>query len=83
MVCSIELLTASKVVPANVIRSNKTWPWYQIGVPKQAAIAHLQGMPDGAFVVRSSETQSNWFALCICPVYFNDALCAIALCLAT
>ena len=39
-----------------------TLSWNQVGIPKAAALALLQGQPDGVFVVRSSETYPGWFA---------------------
>jgi hypothetical protein len=45
--------------PSNV----KSWPWYQIGVPKAVALSHLEGLPEGAFVVRSSESRSEWLTM--------------------
>jgi hypothetical protein len=44
--------------------STKSWPWYQIGVPKAIALSHLEGLPDGAFIVRSSESRNYWFDDC-------------------
>eukprot|EP00050_Salpingoeca_kvevrii_P012341 m.21818 g.21818 ORF g.21818 m.21818 type:complete len:1474 (+) comp3956_c0_seq2:226-4647(+) len=47
--------------PRSFRRKKPIWPWLQVGIPRDEALSHLQGMPNGAFVVRISEKHPNTF----------------------
>eukprot|EP00042_Codosiga_hollandica_P048271 m.538934 g.538934 ORF g.538934 m.538934 type:complete len:1261 (-) comp57631_c0_seq1:136-3918(-) len=63
--------------PSLTSKSKADWQWYQIGVPKQTALAHLAHQADGAFVVRTSETRADRYAL---SYVFMGKLCHEIIC---